>query len=346
MKNICYLSLILLFTFFTSCQDEPIAKVDSSKIIQVNSELYNLVLKAAGKDFENEITCIDFNYPFTLVIYDEEMEIIGYQLVKSDIEFSEFLGILEEGKSISLSYPITSVLENGESYIINNNEELKEAIDKCLEADTITTCNNILTETSCIWKVKHLEGPNTQYDDSYFEVTNLGNAGLYFNEDSFGGTWVTYFIENELHLNIFILGDENVSDDWNFDWKVISFTETEMEIENVTDLFLLTKECHEPCKKFLFEECEIEPGSHRAIFDLESYFECFFPLSGINNPETVVTSYYETYEDMLAGTNPITNLQYENSINPQIIYIRFDDVNTGLIVATLPIILKAINCSF
>ncbi len=344
MKNLCYLPLILLFIFFNSCQDEPIAKVDPSKVIQVNSELYNLVIKAAGNDFENEITCIDFNYPFTLVIYDEEMEIIGYQLVKSDIEFSEFLGILEEGKSISLSYPITSVLENGESYIINNNEELKEAIDKCLQADTITTCNNILTETSCIWKVKHLDGPNTLYDGSYFEVTNLGNAGLYFIEDSFGGTWVTYFIENELHLNIFILGDENVSDDWNFDWKVISFTETEMEITNGIDRFLLIKECYNPCVKFLFEECETVPGSGRAIFPLKNYSWCIFPLTGLDDPSTVNITYFETYEDMIAGTNPITNLQYENSINPQIIYIRFDDVNTGLMVASLPIILKAVSC--
>ena len=284
MKNFCYVFLVFLFPLFISCENEPIAKADPSKVIQVNSELYNLVLKAAGNDFENEITCIDFNYPFTLVIYNEEMEILNYQLVKSDIEFSEFLGTLEEGKSISLSYPITSVLDSGQIYEINSNEELKEAIDKCLEADTITTCNNILTENSCIWKVKHLDGLNTQYENSYFEVSNLGNAGLYFNDDSYGGTWVTYFIENELHLNIFILGDENVSDDWNFDWKVVSFTETEMEIENGTDRFLLTKECFEPCKKFLFEECETSPCSRRAIFDLESYFECFFSTFRASRP--------------------------------------------------------------
>ncbi len=344
MKNFFYLPLILLLTFFNSCENEPISKADPSKVIQVNSELYNLIERAAGKDFENEITCIDFNYPFTLVIYDENMDIFGYQPINSDIEFSEFLGTLEEGKSISLSYPITSVLENGQPYVINNNEELKEAIDSCLEADTIMTCNNILTQTSCIWKVSHLEGPNSEYDGSYFEVSNFGNAGLYFQEHSFGGTWVTYFIENELHLNIFILGDENVSDDWNFDWKVISFTETEMQIENGTDSFLLTKECHEPCKKFLFEECETELGSQMATFDLESYFECFFPFTGIPDPSTETWSYYETYEDMLAGVNPIVNLMYENSTNPQIIYVRFDDINTGNPLVYISIILKAIQC--
>ncbi|HET8804733.1 MAG TPA: hypothetical protein VFM72_09155, partial [Aequorivita sp.] len=82
----------------------------------------------------------------------------------------------------------------------------------------------------------------------------------------------------------------------------------------------------------------------RAVFDLESYFDCFFPLTGILDPTNVEVSYYETYDDMIAGTNPILNLQYENSINPQVIYIRFDDVNSGEFVTFLPIILKAINC--
>ncbi|CAM3297718.1 hypothetical protein [Aequorivita lipolytica] len=344
MKNFFYLPLILLLTFFNSCENEPISKADPSKVIQVNSELYNLIERAAGNDFENKITCIDFNYAFTLVIYDENMDIFAYQVIKSDIEFSEFLGTLEEGKSISLSYPISSILNNSQPYVINNNEELKEAIDKCLETDTITTCNNILCQSTCIWKVKHLDGPNSEYEGSYFEVNYSGNVGLIFQENAFGGTWVTYFIEDELHLNIFPTGDEKVSEDWNFDWKVINFDEMQMQIENGTDSFLLTKDCYEPCRKFLFEECETEPGSQRAVFDLESFFECFFPLAGIEDPATVVTSYYETYEDMLAGINAIVNLQYENTVNPQIIYVRFDDVNTGDIVATLPIILKAIKC--
>lgn len=343
MKIFCF-SLLLLLPFLYSCEDEPISKADPSQVIQVNSELYNLIERAAGNDFENEITCIDFNYGFTLVIYDENMNIIGYEPINSDIEFSEFLGTLEEGKSISLSYPITSVLINGQPYVINSNEELKEAIDRCLEADTVTTCNNILTENSCIWKIEHINGPNNQYNGAYFDVSNYGNVGLYFNDDSYGGTWITYFIEEELHLNIFIMGDESVSEDWNYDWKVVGFDNSQMEIENGIDRFKLIKDCFEPCRKFLFEECETESGSRKAVFDLESYFDCFFPLTGIANPATVVTSYYETYEDMVAGINPIVNLLYENSTNPQVIYVRFDDINTGELVTSLPIILKAINC--
>ncbi len=99
-------------------------------------------------------------------------------------------------------------------------------------------------------------------------------------ENTFGGTWVTYFIENN-YLNIFITGDENVSNDWNFDWKVVNFDESQMEIENGTDRFLLTKECYEPCRKILLKNVK-QTNSGSAVFDLESYFECFFPFSALN----------------------------------------------------------------
>jgi hypothetical protein len=47
---------------------------------------------------------------------------------------------------------------------------------------------------------------------------------------------------------------------------------------------------------------------------------------------------------MLEGINPITNLMYENTENPQVIYVRFDDIITGVQVSGVPIVLKAINC--
>src|SRR5690606_27746282 len=243
MKILPYSFLLLLLPLFFACEDEPISKADPSQVIQVNSELYNLIEKACGKDLENEITCIDFNYAFTLVIYDEDKELFGSQLIQSDIEFSDFLATLEEGKSISLSYPITSVLVNGENYTINNNEELKAAIDKCVAADTITTCNNILTQ-ACLWKVTHLDGPNSQYEGTYFEVSTSGHIAFYLEDDAFHGTWITYFIENKLHLNIFIAGDEDISTHWNFDWKVLDFDESWMEIDNGIDRFKLVKECN------------------------------------------------------------------------------------------------------
>ncbi len=344
MKISFYCFLLLILPLFIACENEPIGQADPSKVIQVNSDLYGMLQRAAGNDFENEITCIDFHYSFTLVIYDENMTIERYKTIGSDIEFSEFLGALEEGKSISLSYPITSVLEDGQHYTINNNEELKEAIDRCIVKDAMINCTNILTETSCIWKIEHLEGPNGHYSGSYFEVSSSGNAALFTTDNTYAGTWVTYAIENELHLNIFLIGEGQTNNNWNYDWKIVEYTESTIEIDNGIDNFLLTKDCYEPCRKILFEECEMEPGSGTAVFDLESYFSCYFTLTHILDVSTVSWNYYLTTDDLLAGTNAIEELMYVNTENPQIIYIRFNDLNTGAFIEYIAIVVKAVEC--
>lgn len=341
--KIWHFSIFLLMILF-SCENEPVDRIPAN-VIAVDSELYNLIQRAAGNGFESGLTCIDFNYAFTLLVYNEEMDVIAEQIIWNDIEFSDFLGGLEEGKSISLSYPITSVLNNGQPYQINNNKELKIALDRCVEADVINICNNILTETSCIWKVTHVSGPNTQYEGTFFQVSSTGNVGLHFQDHSFGGTWITYLMEDKLHLNIFITGDEEISTNWNFDWKVVDFTNSEMVINNGIDEFLLGKDCIEPCRQFLFEECETEPGSGIAIFDLESYVECFLPFMEISDPTTVTWNFYTSEDDIMAGINPIVNIMFSNEMNPQIIYVGFHDRITGELVARTSIILKAINCS-
>lgn len=61
MKNFWYLNLIILFATLNSCVNEPLGKADPSKVIHVNSELYNLIEKAAGNDFENKLKSVKKN---------------------------------------------------------------------------------------------------------------------------------------------------------------------------------------------------------------------------------------------------------------------------------------------
>ncbi len=343
MKNIFLLPLFILALFFTSCESDKMES-NAEDAVAVGSDLYNLLEKVASKDFETDITCIDFNYPFTLIVFNEENFILDYQLIENDEKFSRFLASLEIGKSISLSFPITSYLENGEPYLINNNEDLKAAIDSCVSIDQILYCNGLLTATDCIWKVEHLDGPNSQYNGSYFEPTPLGTMGFHYDNNTYAGTWTTYVVADSLRLNIYILDEGNIAETWNYDWKNTIIDENQMEIENGIDHFLLTKECEEPCRKFVFEECETTPGSGVANFDLPSYEECFLPFTGIVDPTLVTISYYETSEDSQEGTNPIANFPYQNIINPQIIYIRFEDSTTEEPIFFMSILIKAIPC--
>jgi gliding motility-associated-like protein len=82
------------------------------------------------------------------------------------------------------------------------------------------------------------------------------------------------------------------------------------------ELILLAEDDYPIYQPDNLEECSLEPGGDFAQFDLESQTET---IAG--GQTDVVITYYETEEDAIAGSNPITGL-YTNLSNPQTIYAR------------------------
>lgn len=341
MKKIAILIVAIFGLTYLSCDNEPIgdANIDLSNIIEVNSELYGLLQNIAGTGGQDDIACIDFQYAFTLFIFDADLEILDAEIIHNDQEFSAFLGSLPPDQSISISYPITSTLSNGETFEITNNEELKMAIDQCVKDDLLGYCNNLLEE--CIWKVTAVDGGNEDYIGSYFDVSNVGAVGFYFEDQVYDGTWITFFIEDELHLNIHLVDDSPVGDDWNFDWKVEITNENQMVLTQGDVTVTIEKQCAAGCEQFAFEQCETEPGTGISVFPLTNYIECFLPFVD-GEPADVTVSFHLTPEDAQNNVNPLDS-PYTNVENPQVIYVRVEDNGTD-IVHFLSIILRAIQC--
>ncbi|PHS61954.1 MAG: hypothetical protein COB12_11390 [Flavobacterium sp.] len=343
MKKIFKVFMFVLFIGIISCENEPVgtSTISEDDVINVNSDLFRTLVAITDDEPENVTACIDFVYNFTIIVYDSNLEIVDFQIMHSDQEFILFLIGIEDGNSISLSYPITSILANGNELIINNNDELQENLKTCLEEETIGYCNAILKD--CIWNVAYLEGDENEYEAAYFEISPMGNIWFHYNEEVILGTWISLFIENELHLNINLLDETQVGEDWNFDWKVTFITSDEMELYNGESYFKIVKECFSPCKQLVFEECEIEADSGIATFNLESYIPCFLPFTTIEDISLYTITFYETYEDASEGINSINSTSYTNTENPQEIFVRFEDNIKGQ-VTILTIYIAAVSC--
>ncbi len=340
MKKILFVCTLITSLFFVSCENEPVgeAVIDLSNVIEVNSELYGLLQGIAGDPSQDQVACIDFQYAFTVFIFDEELEILDAEVINSDQEFSAFLASIPPEQSISVSYPITSTLANGEIFEVTNNEELKAAIDLCLRDELLGYCNNLLEE--CIWQVTSVTGGNTDYEGSYFDVSEIGVVGYFLDNNVFDGTWITYYIEDELHLNINLVDGSPVAADWNFDWRVVIPDDDHMELSQGDVTVIIEKQCPSGCQQYDFEQCEIS-GSGTAFFPLDSYIECFLPFVD-GQPTDLLVSFHLTQEDANNNVNPLSS-PYMNVENPQIIYVRAEDEGTGLIYY-LSIIIRAIPC--
>jgi len=320
--------LLLVSLFIFSCNNEPIdtTKITAVDPILVDSQLYNTIKRVTDNEAENESVCIDFDYAFTVFIFDENLEYTNLQIIISDQNFSDFLGSLAENYSISISYPITYTTLDNEAISITNNDELKAVIDPCVEKEIIEECIGLLTQKDCVWKVINNPDGNNEYENAIFNVSGAGITTFTHNEFLYFGTWFSFTVELELHLNINLITEEDIADDWNRDWKTTILDENNMMLFNGSDVFLIQKECDPgQCNQFIFEECELSLGTETAEFNLESYIECFTNDIDISNS---TLTFHITIEDMENGINALIS-PYTNIENPQSIYVRIEDNGTG-----------------
>ena len=225
----CAIFLLLIFSA-SSCNsdfDDNISAanpVATAEIIKQDSDLFTLIAKVTtpAENILDEIVCIDFLYPVSLQVYDEGLNVIGIKILANDTEFSTFLGALPENQSLSISYPISTALADGSIFSVNNNSELKLAIDSCSQYDIIYYLNSWFGPTTqCVWKVPYAVGTDNTYVGGVFETNQDGTLKFTFKGLSYNGTWNFFFLNGELHMNINLEGNSAVAVNWNIDCKFI-----------------------------------------------------------------------------------------------------------------------------
>jgi hypothetical protein len=249
MKNKINRSIItLILVIVYACNVEPYDGKRNIELINKNSELFNL-LKSVTTKVNNpteDIVCIDFIYPFEVFIYNSNREIIGRKFLSGDDEFSTFLGVLPANQAISISYPISTKLSDGSTFSVNNNAELKIAIDSCSRPDIISYCNGLFAKDNassvCIWTVPYIVNQDNTYASGFFESNFDGTLHFTYNDEVYNGTWVFLFVDDKLHMNINLEGNTPVAQYWNIDRK-IEVGVDEIKIISTSKNIVLRKKC-------------------------------------------------------------------------------------------------------
>lgn len=104
------------------------------------TELEAFIADCAGEnENDDDIECIDFQYPITFSIYNADFQITETVEIENDAALYNFIDNLENGVLASLNFPVTMVLSNGNTVEVNSNQELEiiinEAEDDCDEDD-------------------------------------------------------------------------------------------------------------------------------------------------------------------------------------------------------------------
>lgn len=323
---------LLLFSCSDLDDNEEVGTVAIENLIQKESELFGLIERVAETDDDDEITCIKFLYSFTMLEFDSDLMVVNQHVVSSDPQFSTILEGIADGNSIGINFPIQSILESGEEFLIQNKDELKLAIDECIlvQQDEIAgNCRVLLQE--CVWVVSHDDEDVDAYENAVFDVADDGTFKFYNNGELFEGTWIVYFIENELHTNVTFEEEGITADDWNFDWKTEVLPDEILTFTNGDIIFTLTQECEEEnyCTELIFSECEGIDGSEISEFIFEDYITCILQIEDLEElGENDTIAFYETEMDAVTETNALSQTSYQNTSQEQTIYVRVFDAES------------------
>lgn len=327
----------LTFLFCVGCINEPleIDAVAQGDLIEESSELFQFLAQITEDESEpTSVTCIDFVYPFIVYQYDEFDEYVSATRVGNDYQFWQFLLGIPEENSVGISFPIQATLEDGTLFEINSADQLAQSIQGCIQEIQQEVLGGVSEAfQQCGWEVRAPEGVDPdQFEYSVFEVTPSGGVVFYDAGVGSPGTWIFYFIANQLHMNINLDGvNETIDETWNKDWIVTGFTENNLQITRDDITYELNKIC-EPeiyCTTLFFEECAIIDGDptppYTANFIFENYSRCIGLITEKPQEDGYSFAYFEAEADAEANVNALPQDGYLNIENAQTIYVRITD---------------------
>jgi hypothetical protein len=83
---------------------------------------------ANGLMYDDRITCLDFNYPISLSIYDQEESTFETIIYNHDKETFEGMDLFEEGTKATINFPVIVKMVDGTTVNIQSTQELKSRI--------------------------------------------------------------------------------------------------------------------------------------------------------------------------------------------------------------------------
>tara|TARA_R110002072_G_scaffold193809_2_gene350957 strand:- start:18 stop:1520 length:1503 start_codon:yes stop_codon:yes gene_type:complete len=252
MKKTAFLPLVALFSFLLllSCStDDGIVIDDVQETITNDSQLFNLLNRIPeSSNTPNSISCIDFQYPITFLIFDSNNQQTGSQTVNNDVELLLFITNIEPNTTISIEFPISVILQNGSVVQVNNNQELQNLILECdlSGGDVPTNFSEILTEG--VWYVSYYFDDTDETSDfaGYeFDFATDNTATATVNNSTTNGTWnITTGSTPDLVL---FFGESDPLDELDDDWDIIEATNEIIRLKDVsggdgsTDLLTFTR---------------------------------------------------------------------------------------------------------
>ena len=312
--------------------------------INNNDELEGFIADCFGENEEDDdIECIDFQYPLTLSLYNTNFEIIETVTIENDEALYSFIENLDGSVLASLNFPVSLILNDGSIMVVNSNQELQATIevaeDTCDEDDDYDwndddECTEEFVELAlkeCLWNIVSYNGDNVF---ETYEITFDPNYGFTVAEEGtiiHDGTW-SVFEEGDT----IVLGLETSFEDLAGTWIVEECEIDRFELINETATgtieMVIERDCESNTDSF---DCfsSFNATITACDYDADSFteFNLTQAFDNCEQPTIHLLTYHETLADAQTATNALVNpTAYTNTVaTPQTIYVRVELISNN-----------------
>lgn len=210
------------------------------------NELKSLISSCKPDD---DIECIDFQYPIQFNSYDANNQVAGTITISSDEELYNFLLQLEKDELVGLKFPVTLIPSNNNKIVVTNFKELEDAIedsiDDCDEDDDndfndddVDDSDFVSMLTNGNWMVESFvdgdENQTSDFEGYAFTFNTDHSVEAVKASTTITGVWTTSGDSGEIEL-LLEMSSTDPFDDISEDWTVITFSASAIRLENGDD---------------------------------------------------------------------------------------------------------------
>jgi hypothetical protein len=220
----------------------------SEEIVKSDAEFADLVEDCIEGGADDDIECLDFIYPISISVYDGANQVLDVIEITDDEGLHDLFESLDEEDFISFNFPLNLLLADGTEIAVNNNNELEDLIedvaDDCDEDDDNDFDDDDIDDTELTAILLEGEWAIAYFFDQVDETAEFnGFTFAFFEDDSATATkdgivteghWETYGDDGKLEIEL-NFGSESPLDELEEDWEIVSFSETRIELKDVSE---------------------------------------------------------------------------------------------------------------
>ncbi|MEM6721914.1 MAG: LamG domain-containing protein [Bacteroidota bacterium] len=324
----------------------------SEIVIENQSALLSEISNCAGPNQPDiDIECIDFQYPFSIAVFDVNFDVIQTETITDDETLFYFLQTLNNGVVASINYPISLLHADGTVMTVNSNTELETAIaaaeNTCDEDDDNSfndaNCTEEFVTTNllnCFWRITNFAGNEELAYEFYFN----DDGSFTFSTDpmsstAYTGNWEVSISQGSLVLNVSNIDTELTT--FNGSWILDECSENQLILHSGSQEIILQKVCENATPFECFQDiqttiCDEEnPFDGFVQMDLEALF-----ISPIPCTQEFTFTFHLSQVDADTNTNPLIPNSYTNTSSVETLYLRIQDLEENFQVYTITIAIE------